>query len=743
MESLILLLGIIVSGNVESEEHMETEELLSWQEFRAWEGFQQQVSIHSPKSIKFYEDVLKADQWVLNVLRNKLLLPLPEFVPEYWEPNNQSALKEMPFLWSKFIEWENQGFVLRVKERPHCVNPLTVGRQNILQSGTVKLRPCLDVSRLLNKLMPDEKVKLSDLTEAEKLVDKNDYLMSLDLENQYFHVQIQEKQWKYLGCQVQNPETEEKHFFLFKVMIYGLKNAVRVVTRLTKPIVAKLHQENCKFSIYIDDGRTVGKTAEETMKNNQKAINLFHSAGWNIQWKKTEGTPLQSQYHMGFITCTTQMIYCLPDFKINHLKNLIQEVISFHTEGKKIEARMFAKLLGSLVSGQRALGPLIRVSLRSGHVLLDRSVTEAQSWQTSFHLSQRVIQDLRFIFDIMQAENGQPIIKGRTGETCNKLFPGAGHMIPTSERPIRTQFSTEILGGKVTSDSSDWKKFAYSKDFKIVFSEEMTLTEQQLSSSHRELLSASGAVQNNKEYFRGETSAHKLFYWLTDSQNLETWSRKGSLISEVQQELMILFRLQSELNMRIIFVWAPRDHPSIALADEGSKFLDTDDWSICNTSYGAIQIINGSRFTCDVFASSSTNKVSKFYSKVPSVGSSGINAFAQDWRFDVNFVCPPVKLIPAVIHHLSMQQCQGVLVIPEWRTAIFWPLITTDGVHYIETIQKIHRFAPDFHCQYLSSHSVFRTGNKVNMVALFFNSGIVQQSKFMRCSQEGCNICKC
>ena len=150
--SFILLLGIIVSGNVESEEHTETEDLLSWQEFRAWEGFQQQVSIHSPKSIKFYEDVLKADQWVLNVLRNKLLLPHPEFVPEYWEPNNQSALKEMPFLWSKFIEWENQGFVLRVKERPHCVNPLTVGRQNILQSGTVKLRPCLDVSRLLNKI---------------------------------------------------------------------------------------------------------------------------------------------------------------------------------------------------------------------------------------------------------------------------------------------------------------------------------------------------------------------------------------------------------------------------------------------------------------------------------------------------------------------------------------------------------------------------------------------------------------
>ena len=108
MESLIFLVGIIVSGNIDNEEHMETEEILSWQEFKAWEGFKQEVSIHSVKSIKFYEEVLKADEWTLNVLKNKLLLPLPEFVPEYMEPNNQSALHEMPFLWSKFVEWEKQ-----------------------------------------------------------------------------------------------------------------------------------------------------------------------------------------------------------------------------------------------------------------------------------------------------------------------------------------------------------------------------------------------------------------------------------------------------------------------------------------------------------------------------------------------------------------------------------------------------------------------------------------------------------
>ena len=96
------------------------------------------------------------------------------------------------------------------------ISPLTVGRQNILESGTGKLRPCLSVSRLLNKPMPDEKLKLSDLSEAEKMVDNNDFLMSLELQTQYFHVSIREKQWKYLGCQVQNPATGGNIYFYSK-----------------------------------------------------------------------------------------------------------------------------------------------------------------------------------------------------------------------------------------------------------------------------------------------------------------------------------------------------------------------------------------------------------------------------------------------------------------------------------------------------------------------------------------------
>ena len=740
-EYIVLLCTAILPPNqYENENEMETEELLSWQQFKAWEGFDQKVSIHSTMAIQFYEETLGADKWVLNVLKNKLRLPLPTFVPCYWERNNKSAVKEMDFLWGKMTEWERQGFVLRVKDRPHCINPLSVVKQLILQTGESKLRPCLDVSRLLNKLMPDEKVTLSDLSVSEKLVDKNDYLMSMDLENQYFHVMIQEDQWTYLGCQVEDTKVKEKHFFVFKVMIYGLKNAVRVVTRLTKPIVAKLHSEGCKFSIYIDDGRSAAKSAALVMKHHQRAISLFHRAGWNIQWKKTGGIPLQSQYHMGFITCTTQMIYGLPDFKIKHLQRLLGEIIDKYERGVQLEAREFAKMLGSLVSGLRALGQVIRASLRSAHICLDKAVTEEQSWNTQFYLPPTVAADLAFVLDNLEAENGQPIIKGRTGPTLNSLFPQHGPLIRV-DNPIKPRMSAEVWGGRVTSDSSEWKKFAFSSDMSMVFSENMSWDEQQLSSGHRELLAALGAIRDNQDFFRGDSTAHRIFYWLTDSQNLETWAKKGSSIPQVQQDLMKMFRLQAELCMRIVFIWAPRDHQSIVLADMGSKFKDSDNWSICDSSFKALELLNGAKFTCDVFAHSSNNRVTKFYSKVPSLGSSGINAFAQDWCLDEIFICPPVKMIPAVILQLVSQACCGVLVVPEWKTSIFWPLITEDGIHYLDFVQKIHKFSPAFKEENDSSHTVFRPGNRVNMVALFINSNQAQKDMFKRCSMGGCKIC--
>ena len=107
-------------------------------------------------------------------------------------------------------------------------------------------------------------------------------------------------------------------------------------------------------------------------------------------------------------------------------------------------------------------------------------------------------------------------------------------------------------------------------------------------------------------------------------------------------------------------------------------FGDTDDWSIDDKSLQILQFIAGRRITCDTFAYNTNARCQKFYSKIPSLGCSGINAYSMDWSNDFNYVCPPIKDISFVINHIEAQECEGILVVPKWPLAIFWNKITVD-----------------------------------------------------------------
>ena len=53
-----------------------------------------------------------------------------------------------------------------------------------------------------------------------------------------------------------------------------------------------------------------------------------------------------------------------------------------------------------------------------------------------------------------------------------------------------------------------------------------------------------------------------------------------------------------------------------------------------------------------------------------------MDCFTQDWGKECNnFVCPPPHLISAVLYHMESCKAKGTLVVPEWKSAPFWPLL--------------------------------------------------------------------
>jgi hypothetical protein len=131
--------------------------------------------------------------------------------------------------------------------------------------------------------------------------------------------------------------------------------------------------------------------------------------------------------------------------------------------------------------------------------------------------------------------------------------------------------------------------------------------------------------------------------------------------------------------------WVPREENEIA--DALSKTEDFDDWSIQDRIFNYLQKTYG-RFTIDIFASNLSNKVDKFYSKYWCLGSLGVDAFAYNWEKEFCWLLPPPKLIPRTLKHMKRCKAIGILTIPRWMSAAYWPLIHNgtvwaEGVHLL------------------------------------------------------------
>ena len=377
---------------------------------------------------------------------------------------------------------------------------------------------------------------------------------------------------------------------------------------------------------------------------------------------------------------------------------------------------------------------------------------------TKFLVTNQAATELSLLNHLLPTLNGQPILLSHTGVTLNQLLgrfhPELNSQVPQlpfqlhtdhPEPPItglyRGPVTNEEVKDIIASDSSNFQEFAYSvRNPSFAFSQRMSLEESVMSSGMRELNAVVHTVENNNNQLYSPSAA--LIYWLTDSQNVCSWLEKGSVKPYIQSVLVSLVTLLSRLNLTIIPIHVPREHSLLVLADYGSKYQDTDDWSIDNQSLYVLQHIAGKFITCDTFAYNSNARATKFYSKVPSPGCAGINAFSMDWTGDFNFVCPPVKDIIYALNHIRSQPTQGILVVPSWPTAMFWNKITQDGSHLLPIFVQHHVFKP-FVFKGQDCDNLFDGYLPFPMLGLIFDSNVTSYTKPMSsyCINRSCSLC--
>lgn len=573
-----------------------------------------------------------------------------------------------------------KGVVHIVKERPKCTNPLGLVSK-LQEDGSLKHRLVLDVSRHVNKFIAVDHVRLSHLDKALEITEPNDLQIVFDLTSAYHHIKIEKSQHKYLGASFENSDGTVV-YFQYGYLPFGISSAVHCITKVWKPLTSFLNANGIRNSIYVDDGRILAKNVEEAREKAIFTYNTITRAGWAIEKSKSDSIhdASFSKKYLGFQINTQDMSVSSPERKLEKAKSSLEDLL-----GREMTpVKHLASVLGLIISMEPSHGMIARISTRSGYADLAEH-TDLFGWKGILQIKDATKAELKFFLAHLSESNGRPIQSTLTSIRLESILtnPRAKRLVLNNHAP-----RNEIY----VSDASDSKVFVY--DLKnpkeTVLETKFTEDQKKLGSGVRELLALLWTVK----HWEMQGLRKQRVYWITDSENVVNFIKKGSRRPHVQRIIFELARLVAKAGMDIEPIHLLRSDPRIEVADTGSKRIDSDNWSVDAWSFQKIESLLGEIFNTDLFADHLNARVDRFYSLFYDEKTSGIDAFAQNWNEAGNcWISPPVGLLIETHRKILNSKCKGVVVLPIWESATFFPFFfkSPDQSHFPYSILMIWR----------------------------------------------------
>lgn len=252
----------------------------------------------------------------------------------------------------------------------------------------------------------------------------------------------------------------------------------------------------------------------------------------------------------------------------------------------------------------------------------------------------------------------------------------------------------------VFSDASNTAAAAYSVHFtNSVFQAFWSNKDSCKSSTFREIKAFFLALKSYKYVLR-----NKPVVWFTDSQNCVKIIGSGSFNPDLQSLAINIYLLCIKYDIKLDMQWIPRSLNE--QADFISKSIDYDDWGVSDDFFDFMSQLWGP-FDVDRFANHENTKLPRFNSAVWNPGCEEVDAFSQNWAGSNNWLVPPIYLVPKTIRHIVFCKAAGTLIVPRWKSAQFWPMISDKYCVWSEFISDILEFDHDIFIQGRNKHSLF------------------------------------
>ncbi|XP_062603797.1 uncharacterized protein LOC134265592 [Saccostrea cucullata] len=598
-----------------------------------------------------------AGKTILDVIKSGYRIPFKTNPVAVELNNNRSARDEPDFVTGEIKNLVEKGCVSRVSEKPTVVNPLTVAKN---KSG--KPRLVLDC-RHINPHLHKFKFRYEDAITAKEMLKIGDFMFTFDLKSAYHHLEICEEHRQYLGFSWK--ENGKVSYFVFNVLPFGISTAGYIFSKVLREPVKCLRSEGTKIITYLDDGIAAGRNFDEASKASISIKNLFQNLGFLFAEEKCNWVPSQNCLWLGLQWNTEKGQVYISGDRIQRLNSCLD---ALHCEVQKnvlyFHVKFLAKIVGQVISMKVVFGDIVRMKTR----YLYYCISSKASWEAQVKISTEALKEIEFWRRNVSTlnENGCSIDLVSASDVCHLYLycdasdVGFGGYFESLNERDENVFMGSVVGNwteEETIQSSTWRE---------------------LETVKRVMKSKVNIIENSK------------LKVISDCKNVSKIMQVGSKKPYLQIIANQIFDTCCENSVRVCNVWKPRNENK--RADFLSRVTDMDDWSVRDEVFDIYEKLWGVH-TVDRFSTHYNKKCERFNSKYWCPGTEAIDAFTQVWVSENNWLVPPPIFIPRVINKMVAEKASGTLIIPEWKSSPFWPLIFEGNVfkHFV----KFYDYLPD------------------------------------------------
>lgn len=503
--------------------------------------------------------------------------------------------------------------------------------------STVFLRPkCNGTYRMiLNLKSLNESVeyihfKMESLHSAIRLITPGCFMASIDLKDAYYTVNVSRNFRKFLRF------IWRGQLYQFTCLPNGLGSAPRKFTKLLKPVFSTLRDKGFTSVVYLDDTYLQGNTYEECFDNITATKELLLRVGFVINYEKSVLIPTQELVFLGFILNSVSMTISLTPEKVQTLTNAIWKVQS----AKQYIIRQVAELIGIMIS----------YSIAIPYGLLHTKILE--------HDKTLALKQHKGNFDALMVLSAESVCDLEWWLQAIKDKKCSAPLYRESPTITLTTDASSKGWGAVCNNKSTGGQW---KEDEVIYKDNINYLE-----LHAVLLGLKAFInflQNRHVKVKIDNSTAVAY--------INNMGGTHSMLCNGVARKILMFG--NEHN-----IWLTAEHvpgKDNYLADRESRiFHDNTEWMLSKPVFTRI----AEQFfvpDIDLFASRLNHQVKNYISWRPDPGALLVDAFTCDWSKYKFYAFPPFSQIDKVLQKVAQDSAEGLLLVPDWKTQLWYPVL--------------------------------------------------------------------